>query len=256
LLTKLPRWIEGLIFAVLILLVIFGALMLAQQGIQAGIDAGTFDKSKSCSGLNWRWFGCAMAVHEDLAGGLIGGGGALFAAWLAASVVREQIADERKRDRERKEQQRLLELDSLKTQATGGKSYLARFDELLATFDQQMSANATDAWRNVRALRYLLSVGLLEPLTGPYPGEMALRAREILNSLRSRADSGKIALQQYDATPHAAIVTQLEIQLNDLVPTTQRLIEEARGVRDMLAENVTTKEEAIRKLEETSPLTA
>jgi hypothetical protein len=39
-----------------------------------------------------------MAAHENLAGGLIGGGGALFAAWLAGSVVREQIQDERRRD--------------------------------------------------------------------------------------------------------------------------------------------------------------
>jgi hypothetical protein len=46
----------------------------------------------------WAWLGCAMAAHENLAGGLIGGGGALFAAWLAGSVVREQIQDERRRD--------------------------------------------------------------------------------------------------------------------------------------------------------------
>jgi hypothetical protein len=28
-----------------------------------------------------KWFGCMMAAHENLAGGLIAGGGALLAAW-------------------------------------------------------------------------------------------------------------------------------------------------------------------------------
>jgi hypothetical protein len=32
-----------------------------------------------------------MAEHENLAGGLIGAGGALFAGWLAWSAIREQI---------------------------------------------------------------------------------------------------------------------------------------------------------------------
>lgn len=53
----------------------------AQYGIQPNL--GT---SRSCFETpSWRWFGCAMAAHENLAGGLIGGG-ALFAAWLAAAV--------------------------------------------------------------------------------------------------------------------------------------------------------------------------
>jgi hypothetical protein len=38
-----------------------------------------------------RWLGCAMATHENLAGGLIGAAGALFAAWLAWQAVMRQI---------------------------------------------------------------------------------------------------------------------------------------------------------------------
>jgi hypothetical protein len=39
-----------------------------------------------------RWFGCALAMHENLAGGLIGGAGALFAAWLAWQAIMRQIS--------------------------------------------------------------------------------------------------------------------------------------------------------------------
>jgi hypothetical protein len=38
---------------------------------------------------------CALAAHENLAGGLIGASGTIFAGWLAWSAIQEQIALER-----------------------------------------------------------------------------------------------------------------------------------------------------------------
>lgn len=49
-----------------------------------------------------KWVGCAMAVHEGLAGSLIAAGGALFGAWLAFSALQEQIGMTRKNQREAK----------------------------------------------------------------------------------------------------------------------------------------------------------
>jgi hypothetical protein len=46
-----------------------------------------------------KWLGCAMAAHENLAGGLIGAAGALFAAWVAFTTVQRQM-DEEKAQRE------------------------------------------------------------------------------------------------------------------------------------------------------------
>jgi hypothetical protein len=43
------------------------------------------------------YIGCAMAAHEDLAAGLIGGAGALFAAWLAYLSVQDQFSIEENR---------------------------------------------------------------------------------------------------------------------------------------------------------------
>jgi hypothetical protein len=41
-----------------------------------------------------KWLGCAMAMHENLAGGLVGAAGALFAAWIAFTAVQRQIEEE------------------------------------------------------------------------------------------------------------------------------------------------------------------
>lgn len=59
-----------------------------------------------------KWFGCVVASHENLAGGLIGAAGTLFAGWLAWTAVQTQIADARERaEADRKEVERLLQFD-------------------------------------------------------------------------------------------------------------------------------------------------
>lgn len=79
-----PRAIS-LVFA--IILVIFVILAAADAGMV--IPAG-----QRCS-LGLAWFGCLLANHEGLSGGLIGGGGALFAAWIAWRAVMDQIRSDR-----------------------------------------------------------------------------------------------------------------------------------------------------------------
>lgn len=48
------------------------------------------------------WLGCAMAAHENLAGGIIATAGALFAAWLAYSALQDQIGMARRNEQEAK----------------------------------------------------------------------------------------------------------------------------------------------------------
>lgn len=65
----------------------------------------SIEPSKRCAPSIWqsqwpKWIGCTMAAHEGLAGGLIGGAGALFAAWVAYTAVRDQIDAEGERVRE------------------------------------------------------------------------------------------------------------------------------------------------------------
>jgi hypothetical protein len=52
-----------------------------------------------------KYFGCAMATHEGLAGALWGAAGVLWAAWLAFQAVQEQIAEEK----DLREQQQRIE---------------------------------------------------------------------------------------------------------------------------------------------------
>ena len=69
----------------------------------------------SGTGCHWafpRWFGCVLGLHETLAAGLIGAGGALIAAWMAWTAVQQQINAERERMvADRKEAERLLAED-------------------------------------------------------------------------------------------------------------------------------------------------
>lgn len=88
---KVPRWITGIIIAVGLTFIVISLLGFAHA----------FSNSTRCfetfAGTQWpKWIGCAMAAHENLAGGLIGLAGAIFAAWLAYSGAQDQLAHVRK----------------------------------------------------------------------------------------------------------------------------------------------------------------
>jgi hypothetical protein len=62
--------------------------------------APTDEAAKTCAPgfgqSKWpMYLGCAMALHEGLAAGLLGGAGAIWAAWLAFQAIQEQIEEER-----------------------------------------------------------------------------------------------------------------------------------------------------------------
>jgi hypothetical protein len=59
-----------------------------------------------------KWLGCVVANHENLAGGLIGAAGTLFAGWLAWTAVQTQMTDARERAQaDRIEVEELLSFD-------------------------------------------------------------------------------------------------------------------------------------------------
>src|ERR1700686_3418975 len=101
----------------------------------------------SGAGCHWafpRWFGCVLGLHETLAAGLIGAGGALIAAWIAWTAVQQQINAERERTvTDRKEAERLLAEDL--TNYAGGMA--AAWRELIAVPNP---APEPSAWKGVR----------------------------------------------------------------------------------------------------------
>ncbi len=83
---KSPRLIVGCALALIIATSITALLAWAEAGSAAEIR---------CSVPLTLWFGCAIGKHENLAGGLLAAGGALFAAWIAWVAVQAQIESER-----------------------------------------------------------------------------------------------------------------------------------------------------------------
>jgi hypothetical protein len=100
-------------------LFVFLVLALAQGG-----------SGSSCHWAFPKWFGCVLAAHENLAGGLIGLAGVLLGAWAAWSAVQHQInADRERAMADRVEADRLL-------------------SEALTDYAEGMAA----AWRRLAAL--------------------------------------------------------------------------------------------------------
>lgn len=85
------RTARAVVISLVLILVVVGLLTLA--------DSNTPALKESCRAVSaWLpYLGCTMSVHEDLAAGLIGGAGALFAAWLAFDAIQEQISLEEQR---------------------------------------------------------------------------------------------------------------------------------------------------------------
>jgi hypothetical protein len=118
---KMPRWIVGSITAVSLAGVVVGLLGFAHT--YSDVTPRCFANFASAQ---WpKWIGCAMAAHQDLAGGLIGLAGALFAAWLAYSGAQDQL---------RKTNEQLREASRLQTEA--------HLDQ--ATADVKALSNARD----------------------------------------------------------------------------------------------------------------
>jgi hypothetical protein len=68
------------------------ALLAGIVGVLLWAQLGTTETTKSCAAIPLHlWIGCAMAAHENLAGGLIGAAGALIAGLLAWRGLRDQI---------------------------------------------------------------------------------------------------------------------------------------------------------------------
>lgn len=142
-----------------------------------------------------KWLGCAMAAHQNLAGGLIGGGGALLAAWIAASIVREQINDDRRRERQARQHEVKREISAL----TASRNAL---EDAQHTFWDQWEVMRGRKWQNVEALARVGALGKLNPLLGPAPSHPdGIAAQNLLASLHTLAAELQKALLTYDHSP-------------------------------------------------------
>ncbi len=99
------KWRSGYERRIVWALTVGLGLILLASGILVFAEATAItDEAKRCAPSIWqsqwpRYLGCAMTTHEGLAGGLIGAGGALFAAWLAIDAIQQHITREVERQK-------------------------------------------------------------------------------------------------------------------------------------------------------------
>jgi hypothetical protein len=100
-----------------------------------------------------KWIGCAMAAHENLAGGLTGGAGALLAALIAADAVWQQIRDAREQIDIAEQRRQAAELYSF-------ERVVEYYSRLLRPFDE---AGGTEKIKYVNGLNTLTARRTSEP---------------------------------------------------------------------------------------------
>jgi hypothetical protein len=102
--------------------------------------------------------------------GLIAAGGALFAAWLAWSAVRDQIAFEIARDDAARAANQASKINLAKAELTGLKLTGGHVDKILAGF---RGVDASSEWNYVDDLRKMNKAGMLSFFSQPLPMPLA-----------------------------------------------------------------------------------
>jgi hypothetical protein len=115
-----------------------------------------------------KWIGCAMAAHENLAGGLIAAAGALLAAIIAADAVWQQIRDAR-------DQVAIAESRQHARETFSFRRVVEYYSRLLRPFDQ---AEGGEDIKYVNGLNALFKTGNLVPFFGSLPDHEQHLARD------------------------------------------------------------------------------
>jgi hypothetical protein len=197
------------------LLIIFSLLLLVVGFL--GLAEGGAEHPR-CD-LDVSEIGCLLASHQELAAGLLGAAGALFAAWLAYEAVQDQISAERNAReadrREENEQQRQRYTDAKRIAGISLMYPIRGVAALMIAIDRAMQLDAADKARQnlEEALRHLEkmlnSFAVRESVQGLGP-EDAPRYLEIIGSL-----SSLLSISQHGATSGAdRFVVQLSALRN------------------------------------------
>jgi hypothetical protein len=206
----LERWKEGFFFFVAIWAVVYLTLFAADRWAPVGSKG---DLPAQCVLQFPKWFGCVLSNHENLAGGLIAAGGALFAAWWAATVIFAQMRIQ-EQEREKANQQKAEE-DTENLQALIGY-----YDRLLTPFDSVEQHPSRLFYFN--GFDDLVTSGDLVPFNrdGPRPlSDQALmmwqrltEMRKIVDDLRARVAKTNMS----NETMEQKISQQIERHIADI----------------------------------------
>jgi hypothetical protein len=186
----------GMTRRVLIAIAIGAFLVLEVVGILGFAHGVAYSYPGKCffSGFlhaQWpKWIGCAMTTHENLAGGLIGGAGALFAAFIAADAVWHQLAFERQKFNLAEERRNALEIYSF-------ERVIEYYSRLLRPFD--LAVGHEDG-KHVNGIDDLYKTGNLVPFFGSLPADHQSLARDAWERL-SNLNHALIELRKQPGVP-------------------------------------------------------
>jgi len=153
------------------------------------LDTQTTEKCfTSFAKAQWpKWIGCAMSKHENLAGGLFGFGGALYAAWVTAQGISRQMHMELVKREEDKIEKELPGLSSALEWVNQVRSYLKEasgqlrkiqeiidkhsrhtLDDTVKLLESDVLTSTPDRWRRAIAsdlmqMRNVIPRGLVSP---------------------------------------------------------------------------------------------
>jgi hypothetical protein len=196
----IKRWISGL--------VILCAMVAIAVAILVLVTISDPDHASKCvTEFSVRWLGCAMAVHETLAAGLLAAIGALFGAWLAFNAVQDQIdmakRNEREAERlkaEREMQEAYRDIDQL----GAAKKFISL---MVQSFPQDVSSR--DLGERLLRFRWGGQLDMTHSLFADAPEGIADSITVIVTQLRTMANNLFDEIKGLEASSRAAVVERM-----------------------------------------------
>jgi hypothetical protein len=131
---------------------------------------------------------CLLSARETLVAGLVAAGGALFAAWLAWSAIRDQIDFDAARDAAVKEDMARSKIKLAKIELSGLTLTADHIDKFIRGFK---GVDASSEWNYVDDLRKLAKGGVLSLYSQPLPLPFAGQVGYLANKMKQLADKIK-----------------------------------------------------------------
>lgn len=194
---------QAAILALSLVGTIVAVLALAQLGLPAVDRCGwnIFDFQQPI------WLGCMIARHENVAGGLIGAGGALFGAWIAWQTVQTQVSVGRELHGKEAAEAREAFIEALRDPHIHLKKAIAICEELDTPEVRKLPVDrVADFLDELIAMQDLARSPILGELAVLMSPHDRARTSRILPPMRVGYDYVYRMLCDYKERPHALLI--------------------------------------------------
>jgi hypothetical protein len=159
---------------------------------------------------------CLLSARETLAAGLIGAGGAIFAAWLAWTAVREQIAVDRRQIAESKAAQKRGVVSQLEYNIGSLRSAQDDLQDLVKKFPDQKDPRQYIFATTLAGMDRVYSFRLVQRAQSA-PDGLGEQVSNSLNQLRVMAGNINHEIQGLSADQQIGVLTSWDTSVRDRV---------------------------------------